>query len=484
MSAQDALDKLAPDDAWDAYYGHGGNPWNAGKVGHLYRRTIFGGGWRQVVAGVKVEPQTLVQQVVTGTLPHSVEGKSQPSLAEAAQALEQFDADVLPLEDGAVRSNDPQQLQAVWLYRMIHSPHPFRERMTLFWHDHFATSNAKIADLELMRQQQAIFREHSLGHFDELLAATVADPAMLIWLDADSNRAGQPNENLAREVLELFSLGVGNYTEKDIQEAARALTGWRVRNRQPQFIRRWHDDGEKTILGQTGPWTAADVVRIALQQPACSRFLVKKLFREFVSESAMLPEALLDPLASEFRLRNYDITWLMTKMLSSWAFFSEAAIGQRIKSPVEFVIGAVRELEGQAGTMRLADICNSLGESLLFPPSVKGWDGGADWLDSTKLLLRQNLLRELTAGNGLGARTDPARLVSRYNHDQEDAIVRFFLNLCLQVDDHPARAEMTAALVKERQRMKGPFQTAHSQAGHLARSAAHLVMTLPEYQLS
>jgi uncharacterized protein (DUF1800 family) len=213
-------------------------------------------------------PEKLIAALLEG-------GENQARFAEEAERL----------ADAAISSGDPQRLKAAWFYRMMFSPFPLKERLALFWHNHFATSQAKVSDLALMHRQNGVFREHALGRFGPMAEKIVFDPAMLIWLDAGTNLAGQPNENLARELFELFTLGVGNYTETDIKEAARALTGWTLRQRRAEFDPSRHDAGEKTILGQTGRWTAGDVVRIALSQPACAKFLTRKLFREFVSET-------------------------------------------------------------------------------------------------------------------------------------------------------------------------------------------------------
>jgi uncharacterized protein (DUF1800 family) len=316
-----------------------------------------------------------------------------------------------------------------------------------------------------------------------MLHAMTRDPAMLVWLDSDSNRKGQPNENYAREVFELFSLGVGNYTEGDIKEAARALTGWSVQGGEPAFDPRQHDDGEKTILGQTGRWGAGDVVRIALGQPACSRFLVRKLFRELVSETVEPADEMLAPLADEFRIRDYDIVWLVERMLRSWVFYSPAAIRQRVKSPVEFAVGGVRALEGNAGPRHLAELCDQLGQSLYFPPSVKGWDGGNAWINSSTLLFRQNFAFDLTRGNGRGAACDPARLTRKYELAADEGLLRFFLQLFQQQPEHPSLPEMRSYLREERARLQRRLYSREAIEGLLARGAAHLVMTLPEYQL-
>ena len=192
-----------------------------------------------------------------------------------------------------------------------------------------------------MFEQNQLLRQHALGKFGRSCSTMSKDPAMLVWLDSNSNVKGKPNENYAREVMELFSLGVGHYTEKDIREAARAFTGWHTDGDDFEFNADVHDDGAKTVLGQTGNWNGDDVVRIVLEQPAAPRFLVRKLYRFFVSETHEPPDALLEPLAEAFRKSDYDIAGLVRTMLSSRHFFSDYAFRQRIKSPVEFVLGAV-----------------------------------------------------------------------------------------------------------------------------------------------
>jgi uncharacterized protein (DUF1800 family) len=208
---------------------------------------------------------------------------------------------------------------------MLRGGHPLREKMTLFWHNHFATSLVKVRDPVLMFRQNELLRAHALGKFGPFLQAISRDGAMLLWLDSSSNVKGKPNENYARELMELFSLGVGNYTEKDVREAARAFTGWRTDGAGFAFDARLHDGETKTVLGQAGPWDGGDVVRIVLEQPAASRFLVRKLYRHLVSETATPPDALLEPLCESFRRSDYDIAELVRTILASRLFYSPHA---------------------------------------------------------------------------------------------------------------------------------------------------------------
>jgi uncharacterized protein (DUF1800 family) len=308
---------------------------------------------------------------------------------------------------------------------------------------------------------------------------------MLVWLDVGTNQKGQPNENLARELFELFTLGVGNYTEQDIKESARALTGWTLRVGKVEFDISRHDAGEKTILGQTGRFTAGDVVRIALSQPACGKFLMRKLFREFISETVEPSDEMLAPLVQGYRLRDYDTAWLMETLLKSWVFYSPASIRQKLKSPVDFVIGSIRSLEGQASPMQMAEALDKMNQSLFHPPSVKGWDGGTAWINSSTLLARQNLAFSLSTAPDTDHNTDPARLAYKYKIQGNLELVRFFLELFHQAPDHPALPDLVAHLDQEKtELMKTPFTSPRVADGLLARTAAHLVMTLAEMQLS
>lgn len=466
MEPQEILERFHPSVAWNPFYPTAKQPWTVARVAHLYRRSAFGATDRQLEQGVQLTPTKVIQQLLQG-------GPGQ----------ERFEEECRSLAEAALTTNNPQELKAVWLYRMLYSPHPLKERLTLFWHNHFATSNAKVNNLSLMQRQIDTLRAHALGRFDEMLLAMTFDPAMIIWLDGAANKKGHANENYGRELMELFSLGVGNYTEKDIQEAARGLTGWSVLQNQAEFTPAEHDSGEKTLLGSNGNWTAADVVRICLAQPACGRFVVRKLFRFLIGETVNPSDEYINPLADEFRQRNYNISWLVSKMISSWLFFSDASILQRIKSPVDLVVGTVRALDGRVGTLFLAEACDRLGQALYYPPSVKGWDGGDRWINSATLLTRQNLAYEMTRGSGTSFRLDPARLVERKGLRESKLIAEFFLRLFHQQAPDEGLESITAHLEMERAKLSREFHSERSLTAHLAREAAHLALTMPEYQL-
>jgi uncharacterized protein (DUF1800 family) len=328
-----------------------------------------------------------------------------------------------------------ERLKAYWLYRIVRGTDPLREKLTLFWHGHFATSNRKVQNVARMLAQNELFRARALGPFADLLGAVLADPAMLVWLDAAGSLREKPNENLARELLELFTLGVGHYTEPDIRQAARALTGWVSDGKEGdyaaplQFDPVRFDDGVKTFLGQTGRWTSADIVRITLEQPAAAEFLARKLYRFLVRDDAEPEPALLGPLADELRRGEFSIAGVVGRILRSRHFYSSEVRRRLIKSPVELSAGLVRMLEVSRSKMdllALATACERQGQSLFYPPNVKGWDGGRSWLSSATILARSNGLADIVWGNptlgfesfdptgwAAGQGVEPARAVER-----------------------------------------------------------------------
>ena len=320
------LDRIDPTEAWQPWRPCADDSWGPKWAAHLYRRAGFGPGRDDLAEAERLGPD--------GTLELLLRGR--PEAQEIAETLNDVGRIAAEADDHG------DQLRGWWLYVMLRGGHPLREKMTLFWHNHFATSLVKVRDPILMFRQNGLLRAHALGKFGPFLRAIGRDGAMLIWLDSSSNVKGKPNENYARELMELFSLGVGNYTEKDVREAARAFTGWRTDGTGFAFDARLHDGETKTVLGQTGPWDGGDVVRIVLEQPSASRFLVRKLYRHLVSETATPPDALLEPLCESFRRHDYDIAELVRTILASRLFYSPHAFRQRIKGPLEFVLGAVR----------------------------------------------------------------------------------------------------------------------------------------------
>ncbi|WP_457335541.1 DUF1800 domain-containing protein [Rhizobacter sp. P5_C2] len=299
---------------------------------------------------------------------------------------------------------DTLDLAAWWLQEMRDTPAPLAERMALFWHNHFATSVQKVQNPQGMFIQQQLFRKHALGSFSDMLHGVARDPAMLIYLDGAANKAQAPNENFAREVMELFTLGEGQYREQDIKEAARAFSGWTV-DRADWSARlrpRLHDGGSKTLLGRSADFDADGALDQMLAQPAAARFIAGKLWREFVSP---VPDAAaLGRVAARLRDSGWRIDAALRELLLSEAFWAPAARAALIKSPVELTVGTLRQFEVQLDSMLpIARASAKLGQSLFVPPNVKGWPGYTDWIDSTTLLERKRFTERLFRGVEMGA---------------------------------------------------------------------------------
>lgn len=360
--------------------------------------------------------------------------------------------------------NEIGALRGWWLLRMCRTQRPLHARLALFWHNHFATSNTKLNNAALMLQQLRTFERHGLGRFDALLLEVARDPAMLVWLDGDQNVKGRPNENFARELFELFSLGVGNYTESDIKEAARAFTGWRQHAGVFRFVPPEHDDGAKTVFNQTGPFDGADIVRLAIAQPACGRFLATKLLREFVTPQP--DDALVDATAELLRSMKFDIRATLRTLFMSKAFFDADAYRARVKSPVEFAVGVVRSLHLKVPAEQLGDTVSQMGQRLFEPPSVKGWDGHRTWLNSATMLVRLNAASQAIENPAFGA----GGLLNRYNLQGAPAITNFCGDLAL--DGRPPEAL--------REALKG----LNGADVEVLRKALGLLLTAPEYQMA
>ncbi len=283
--------------------------------------------------------------------------------------------------------------QMWWLDRMLRTQHPLVEKMTLFWHGHFATSYRKVP-ANLMVEQIDLFRSQALGHFGQLLLAVSKDPAMLVWLDNRYNNKAHPNENYAREVMELFALGLGNYTEDDVKNAARAFTGWTLdKNQSFVFRPNQHDDDPKTFLGHTGNFDGADIVSIIISQPIHQRFICRKLL-EFFVYSDPEPE-LVDALATTYALSGGDIAKTVGTILRSNVFYSARAYRALPKSPIEFAIGTLRFMNVRKVPKDTVAWLQRMGQEPLAPPSVKGWDGGPTWINTGTLLARFNYVNRV-----------------------------------------------------------------------------------------
>lgn len=445
--------------------------WDRRWAAHLYRRAAFGFPARmgrtpavqQLDAAVDRGRDACIEELLTG-------GERAGSLDDLMDSL---GAGIAGKRPGRFQEPGHEKLRGWWLYRMIHTPHPLRERMTLFWHDHFATSIAKVGSMSLMFRQNRLLREHALGHFGPLLRGISRDPAMIVWLDSQKNVKGRPNENFAREIMELFSLGVGNYTEKDIQEVARCFTGWSVNGEDFQLNRSVHDEGDKSVLGTKGPLDGDGVVEILLGHPATAQYLVRKLYAEFVSEVDEPSEELLEPLVTAFKQSDYDVAALLRTMLTSRLFFSEHAYRRRVKSPAEYVVGLVRAFDGSPKMEQLARGMDGLGQSLFAPPNVAGWDAGPSWLNSATLLARHNFAARFVSDEVPGLSVDVQEYLAEQEVGEPRQRVEFLLDLLLQGDVPP----------EARNQLEGYASKDATDASRL-RQLAHTILLIPEFQLA
>ncbi|HEV8002374.1 MAG TPA: DUF1800 domain-containing protein [Planctomycetaceae bacterium] len=413
-------------DPWGSYTPSANAPWDTARVVHLHRRAGLGATWSEIQRDLRDGPDTSITRLLRGR-------------SRTDGTVKDFDTVSAALADSAASSAAPDRLKAWWVFRMLFSPDPLGERLTLLWHNHFATSNLKVNDLAAMRRQNEIFRQFARAPFGELLRHVVKDPATLDWLDAPANRKEHPNENLARESMELFTLGVGHYSETDVKEAARALTGWSVKSDGFHDFPQYHDDGEKTILGRKGHWHGDDFVAMLLEQPATSFRLAKRLCEMFLGETVATSEH-VQSLADGLREHKLDVGWGVERIIRSETFFATSNLRTKILSPPELVIGATRAIEQfdpPPSTLLLAEWITRMGQDLFYPPNVFGWSGGRNWLNSRALVARINFAAALADGT-VRYPAAPAQvldLIERaVGNVEAGAAVRFLSHLLLGIE--------------------------------------------------
>jgi uncharacterized protein (DUF1800 family) len=375
---------------------------------HLLRRAGFGGTpddvrrYGGMYAGAAVASLLALPSADSIAPPQELENVAPP----LSMAVDPLQRTMLRQESRGQRFRARQEvIQAVqlwWLNRMLTTPAPLQEKMTLYFHGHF-TSRATPAFPWITYNQNALFRAYALGNLRELTRSVSKDAAMLIYLNGAQNVAAHPNENYARELMELFTLGVDNYSETDVRESARAWTGWQVARRTDtvSFDPALHDGGVKTFLGRTGNFNGDDIVDIIFAQPQCARFFAASLLNWFVYNDPE-PE-LVEQVAGLLRRSNFELAPVVGTMLRSNVFYSERAYRALVKSPVEFVVGTYKTL-GLPGVDQTAlPALRLMGQNLFYPPSVAGWPGGSNWLTSGTMIARQNFLTRLLDSQTLSA---------------------------------------------------------------------------------
>jgi uncharacterized protein (DUF1800 family) len=467
--------------------------WNTRLAAHLLRRAGFGGSPAGVARLSQGSMHDAVTSVVvfpsTERLPDAP--ADLPSDRELAARIMQTRSNMMP---GATDANVEEMrkqlrmqlreavisLQLWWLDRMIATPAPLQEKMTLFWHGHFTTAAIqKGVSPAATLNQNALFRSFALGNVRELTQRVAVDPAMLRYLDNIHNEATHPNENFARELMELYTLGIGNYTESDVREAASAWTGLRIRRATGEVYlnARLHDASSKTFLGRRGEFTGTDIVNIIFEQPAAARFFATKLLTFFVYAD---PEPqLVESVAALLRDHDFELAPVMTALLSSNVFYSPRAYRALVKSPVDFVVGSYQLFNVAAAQPTALDALRRMTQVLFYPPNVKGWPGGSSWLNTSTVLARENFANALMTANvvdgsnwmlapGPGSpERAAAAIVAAVAQDDVSAASRARLEAYLAGSGTAALGALSAENYD--QRMRG---------------GAYLTMAMPAYQLA
>ena len=404
--------------------------WTTAHAAHLLERAGFGGTPEEVARVAAMSPQAAVSELVhfknsdrarlNAKLPAFDESDihdaglepfpaSRPAVtAQAKQTGEALGVSVKPAGNRRMQPVvdkffywlrasrlETDRLAYWWANRMLTTATPLQEKLALFWHGHFANNEEKVRDYRKMKRQLALFQTQGVGNFRDLLIGAAQDPAMLAFLDAGVNVKGAPNENFAREIMELFTMGVGNYSERDIREAARAFTGWNYRGLDFVNIAAKHDDGVKTILGRTGNLNGEQVIDLILAQPVTAEFIAAKLYRYFVREE--LADTTRQQLGDILRKNKYELAPLLTVIFQSKDFYSVPSMATRIKSPVELAISTYKKLglKEVPGVPDFNEATGALGQRLFHPPTVAGWAQGKTWITPGLLLERGNFARDL-----------------------------------------------------------------------------------------
>lgn len=433
-------------------------PLGADRAAHLLRRSAFG-----VPAARRNEFAELTAAEAAKRLFPS--DKADTSYRQASESLRKL----------VLGTRDIKQAAAWWLYRMQHSPDPLREKMTLFWHGHFASSVDKVQETLLMVEQNDMLYKDAVGDFLKLARGISQDPAMLIYLDSVTNRKRHPNENFARELMELFCLGEGNYSEQDVQQLARCFTGWEIKGDRFRFNKYQHDVGEKSLFGKAAVYEDFEAVDEVVDHHACPKFLVRKMVAFFVADEPSPPAEFLKPLVEQMRSDEMSVQGTLERLFSSNIFYSAKVIGRKIRSPIEFAVGIMNTIDMNVDLMELGERLVDLGQGLFRPPNVKGWPGGRAWINSSTLLDRANLVEQLLRGENTAF---PAggleKSLQKHGAESTEEQVAWLLENLLAV---PVPGEVQTQLLDVASNAKGDSETR-------LRSTLSTIATLPEFHLN
>jgi uncharacterized protein (DUF1800 family) len=439
------------------------------RAAHLLRRAGFGGTPVEIAAYAALNYKDAVEKLLTfkydGNLAFNLERKLQ-------------DADY---------SATLQDLGYWWLLTMLRTRQPLQEKMTLFWHGHFTTSYTKVNRPVSLLTQNQLYRDNALGNFRELVKKVSRDPAMIEYLDGQSNRKGKPNENYARELMELFTIGIGNYTEQDVREAARTFTGWGYRGRSYFYDPKQHDADNKTFMGKSGNFNGDDIIDIILDRKETAQHIASKLWSYFAYPN---PEpALVTRLSETFYNSKYDIKELMRTIFNAPEFLAEKAYRALVKSPTEYIVGTFRQIGTTGIEAQAVRATATMGQTLFAPPSVKGWDGQLAWISSTYFFERINAANGLVSSRGNQFNFDLYGTMQDKNLDSGEKVIDYYLNTLLDGQFQPALKSALLDYTND----SGALNIADLKAGNgnpkskavdtKLRGSVHLILSSPDYML-
>ncbi|MEO8825106.1 MAG: DUF1800 domain-containing protein [Chthoniobacterales bacterium] len=466
--------------------------WSLHHAAHLLNRAGFGGSPDEVQAfhakGLETAVKSLIEGKDDDTLFPAPDWAKSRDMTETRTELVSLPEDQRKKIQQQLRMNGRDEMLALrewWMTRMRYTEWPLREKMALFWHGHFATSIEKVHETYWMYLQNQTFRTHGLGSFQGLVKWMTRDPAMIRWLDLQQSNLRHPNENFAREVMELFTLGEGHYTEKDIRESARAFTGYRFdpKTQQFAFAANQHDEGQKTFMSKTGNFDGDGIVDIIFEQPQCARFMAKKIWSFFAYENP--PQDIVDILAEEFRAKNYNVGGFLSSIFQSSEFYSKTAYRTQIKSPAQWIVETSKTLETKIpDTLATENAMRQMGQVLFAPPNVKGWVGNRAWISTSTLFFRYNMAayfvtERISKGQEMQGRIpiqlSMEKVAPAAIRNDEEALVS---SLEFRLMNAPLPARERAAALIYAQRYHGDMTDAR------IRDLLLMMMSTPEFQLT
>ena len=459
-------------------------------MAHLMRRASFGAGRDELEARVAKGYEATVEELL--------HPETQPAV-DMYTLLRYQPASLLP-------GGQPPMGNVNFMYHLVNTKRPLEEKMALFWHHVFATGNSKVDNYDQLLEQIGLFRRHGMGNYRDLLVTIARNPTMIFWLDNNQNHGTAVNENWGRELLELFSMGVGTYTEKDVREASRAFTGWTFETKIPrlpygrfpwkfEYRPEDHDDGEKEFLGHRGRFNGEDIIDIVVEQPACARFVCRHLYNFFVADEPQVPawsieppreQKAIDTLTAAFRQSRFDIRSVLRVLFNS-SFFKNARF-QHLKSPAEVVVGSLRLVGGyelpRPGYGDLSMQPAYMGQDLLNPPSVEGWHTGPEWINSGSLMARINFVAGLVGDPSLpGVRAIIDRLKTKGSLSPEQ-LVDGCLDLLGPVQVSPETRKELVAQAKEWGQTGWASETSAKTADKRVGEMLQLIVATREYQFA